>query len=237
MNQSISWFIHFFFCCVEEEAESEENWNEMKRNASTIPRRKKLNERESVRYSIRMIHDGKSTRLLYAMPGRQKGMGDYDVNYQPSAIDNSTPLHFTPPFWSCMEAATSAENRSDPMWLWLVVVLFIVSTAHSRAAEPVDWSPSSRWNMSGRNIPWWLLQLLQSEWSQCTKRTNRKTNERTNRVTISSRNETCCWAVVIIVFVVRVYWSITKTVAVRRSSCCCYCGLRSFTISGPAHSV
>lgn len=41
-------------------------------------------------------------------------MGDYDVNYHPSDIDNSTPLHFTRPFWSCMEAAASAvaENRS-----------------------------------------------------------------------------------------------------------------------------
>lgn len=111
----------------------------MKRNASTIPRRKKLNERESIRYSIRMIHDGKSTHLLRVMPGRKSKMGDYDVNYQPSDVDNSTPLHFTPPSWSCMEAAASAvaENRSDPMWLWLVVVNFIVSTAHSRATEPV----------------------------------------------------------------------------------------------------
>lgn len=56
------------------------------------------------------------------------------MNYQRSAIDNSTPLHFTRPFWLCTEAA---ENRSDPMWLWLVVVLFIVSTAHSRTTEPV----------------------------------------------------------------------------------------------------
>lgn len=63
-----------------------------------------------------------------------KRRGDYGMNYQPSATNNSTPLHFTPPFWSCMEAA---ENRSDPMWLWLVVVLFIVSTAHSRATELV----------------------------------------------------------------------------------------------------
>lgn len=38
-------------------------------------------------------------------------MGDYDVNHQPFAIDNSTPLHFTRPFWLCMEAAV-AENRS-----------------------------------------------------------------------------------------------------------------------------
>lgn len=112
---------------------------EMKRNASTIPRRKKFNERKSVRYSIRMIHDGKSTRP-HAMPGRKRKrkMGDYDLNHHPSAINNSTPLHFTPPFWSCTEAAASAvaENRSDPMWLWLVVVNFIVSTAHSRATEP-----------------------------------------------------------------------------------------------------
>lgn len=32
------------------------------------------------------------------------------MNYQPSAINDSTPLHFTPPFWLCTEAA---ENRSD----------------------------------------------------------------------------------------------------------------------------
>lgn len=82
-----------------------------------------------------MIHDGKSTRP-HAMPGRKRKrkMGDYDVNYQPSAINNSTPVHFTPPFWLCMEAA---ENRSGPMWLWLVLVLFTFSTAHSRATEPV----------------------------------------------------------------------------------------------------
>lgn len=65
--------------------------------------------------------------------------GDYDMNHQPSATNNSTSLHFTPPFWSCTEAAASAvaENRSGPMWLWLVVVLSIFSTAHSRATEPV----------------------------------------------------------------------------------------------------
>lgn len=97
------------------------------------------------------------------------------MSYQPSAINNSTPLHFTPPFWSCTAVA---ENRSDPMWLWLVVVNFIVSTAYSRATEPVDWSPSSRWNMSGRNIPWWSLQLLQSEGSQLRKEpTEKPTNE------------------------------------------------------------
>lgn len=68
----------------------------------------------------------------------KKKMGDYDVNHQPSAICHqqlySTPLYFTRPFWSCTEAA---ENRSGPMWLWLVVVLFIVSTAYNRATEPV----------------------------------------------------------------------------------------------------
>lgn len=144
------------------------------------------------------------------------------MNHHPSAIDNSTPLHFTPPFWLCMEAA---ENRSGPMWL--VVVIFIVSTAYSGATEPVHWSPSSRWNMSGRNIPWWLLDFLEG---------NEQKNQRTNRVTISSRKGTCYWAVIVVVVV---YWSITKTVAVRRSSCYCYCycGLRSFTFSGPAHSV
>lgn len=128
-----------------------------------------------------------------------KEMGGYDVNHQLSAINNSTPLHSTPRFWSCMEAAASAvaENRS--------VVVVVGGGAFHCLYCPLQshragdwWSPSSRWNMSGRNIPRWLLGLLQSEWSQCTKK-NKQKNEQTNRVTISSRKETCYWVVFIIV--------------------------------------
>lgn len=168
-----------------------------------------------------------------------KEWGDYDMNYQPSAINNSTPLHFTPPFWSCTEAAASAENRTDPMWLWLVVMLlFIFSTAYSRATEPVIGGVPPLDGIC-------LAELFHGGCWSCYKvsghsaqkeRTEKQTNEL--RDGIFSRKGTCYWAVVIIV--VRVYWSVTKTVAVRRSSCCCYCcccGIRSFTISGPAHAV
>lgn len=57
---------------------------------------------------------------IFFMPCQvdKKNGGDYDVNSQPSAINNSTLLHFTPPFWSCTEAAV-AENRS-------VVVVVVV---------------------------------------------------------------------------------------------------------------
>lgn len=167
------------------------------------------------------------------MPGRKRKMGDYDMNYQPSAINNFTPLPV--PFWSCMEAAV-AENRSGPMWLWLVVVNFIVSTAHSRATEPVI----------GGALPLvgiCLAEISHGGYWSCYKvsshnyEKNEPKNQRTNRVTISSRKGTCYWAVIIVVVVV--YWSVTEPVVVRRSSCycCCYCGLRSFTMSGPAHSV
>lgn len=127
--------------------------------------------------------ENKKTHLLHAMPGRKSKMGDYDMNYQPSAINKFTPLHFTPPFWSCMEAAAAsavAENRSDPMWLWLVVVLFIVSTAHSRATELVI----------GRVLPLDGICLAEISHDGCwdcykvrapsaRKGTNRRTNERT----------------------------------------------------------
>lgn len=99
------------------------------------------------------------------------------MNHQPSTIDNFTPLHFTPPFWSCMEAA---ENRTDPMWLWLVVVNFIVSTAHSRATEPVigrilplDGICLAETSHSG----YWSCYKVRAHSAQ--KKTNRKTNERT----------------------------------------------------------
>lgn len=128
----------------------------------------------------------------------------------------------------------AAENRSDPMWLCCA---FIVST-HNRATKPVI----------GGALPLdgiCLAELSHGGYWSCYKvsghnyEKNKPKNQQTNRVTISSRKETCYWAVVIVV--VRVYWSITKTVAVRRSSCCCrcccYCGLRSFTMSGPAPSV
>lgn len=49
--------------------------------------------------------------------------GDYDVNHQPSAIDNSTPLHFTslPP--SGYARKQHHQQRIDPIrcdcgWWW-----------------------------------------------------------------------------------------------------------------------
>lgn len=83
-----------------------------------------------------------------------------------------------------MEAAASAvaENRSDPMWLWLVVVNFIVST-HNRATEPVHWSPSSRWKIC-------LAELSHGGYWSCYKvRAHSARKERTEKPTNEPRDD------------------------------------------------
>lgn len=92
---------------------------DMKRNASTIPRREKFNERKSVRNSIRMIHAGKSTHLLHMPCQVEKEKWEimiWIINHLPS----TTLLHSTsrPPSGHAWK-----QQRTDPVrcgcgWWW-----------------------------------------------------------------------------------------------------------------------
>lgn len=80
-------------------------------------------------------------------------------------------------------ASAVAENRSDPMWLWLVAVLFIISGAHSRATELVI----------GRVPPLdgiCLAEISHSGYWSCYKVSghNHERNERTD-----GRMDHFCW--------------------------------------------
>lgn len=117
--------------------------------------------------------------------------GDYGMNYQTSAINNSTPLHFTPLPPSGHAWKQQHQQRTDPIRCgcgWLVV-LFIVPTAHSRATEPVIGGVPPLDGIC-------LAETSHSGYWSCYKvrttvhKKNEPKNKRTNRVTISSRKGT-----------------------------------------------